>query len=149
MVPLDGSQLAECVLPHVEAIAIGCGVPEVVLVRVLEHVDVQSDVDYTADKETRQLMDEGRKAKAEDYLSEIAGRVKFQGAKVNTTVLFGKAAEGLSDYAHENDVDLIVIATHGRSGVSRWIWGSVADRLLRSSRIPVLMVRPSECVGAD
>ena len=149
MIPLDGSELAECVLPHVEAITNGCGVPEVVFVRVVEHVDLQPDWDYAADKELRQSMDAEIRARAEDYLREIASRVNYQGAKVNTMVISGKAAESLSDYAQESDTDLIVIATHGRSGVSRWIWGSVADRLLRSSKVPVLMVRPAGCAGAD
>ena len=53
----------------------------------------------------------------------------------------------LADYATKNQVDLIVIATHGRSGVSKWVWGSVADRTLRSACIPVLMVRAPGCVA--
>jgi len=60
-------------------------------------------------------------------------------------VLSGRAAETLAEYATRNEVDLIVIATHGRSGVSRWVMGSVADRLLRSVNAPVLMVRAPGC----
>jgi nucleotide-binding universal stress UspA family protein len=62
--------------------------------------------------------------------------VKFQ-----TKVLAGKAADSLIDYSEANDIDLILMATHGRSGVGRWIRGSMADRILRASRAPVLMVR--------
>jgi len=65
--------------------------------------------------------------------------------EVKTGVLKGNPAESLADYASKNKVDLIVIATHGRSGVSRWVWGSVADRLLRSACVPVLMVRAPGC----
>jgi nucleotide-binding universal stress UspA family protein len=60
--------------------------------------------------------------------------------------MVGKVAESIADYATKNGVDLIIIATHGRSGVSRWVWGSVADRVLRSACVPVLMVRAPGCV---
>jgi nucleotide-binding universal stress UspA family protein len=53
----------------------------------------------------------------------------------------------IADYASKNDVDLIIIATHGRSGVSRWVWGSVADHILRSACVPVLMIRAPGCVA--
>ena len=52
----------------------------------------------------------------------------------------------IAEYATKNEIDLIVIATHGRSGVSRWVWGSVADRILRSACVPVMMVRAPGCV---
>ncbi len=61
-------------------------------------------------------------------------------------ILHGRAAETLAEYASRNGIDLIVMATHGRSGVSRWVWGGVADRILRSACVPVLMVRAPGCV---
>jgi len=76
----------------------------------------------------------------------LAGRVKFEGVKCQWEVITGTVAENLADYAAKKAIDLIVIATHGRSGVSRWVWGSVADRILRSSCTPVLMVRAPGCV---
>ncbi len=85
-------------------------------------------------------------AHAGDYLNQVAGRVKLGGAKVQTQAVTGKAAESLADYATHNEIDLIIITTHGRSGVSRWVWGSVADRILHSACVPVLMVRPPACV---
>jgi nucleotide-binding universal stress UspA family protein len=57
----------------------------------------------------------------------------------------GNPAEMLADFAAKNQTDLILIATHGRSGPSRWVWGSVADRLLRAACVPVLMVRAPGC----
>ena len=54
-------------------------------------------------------------------------------------------ADSLADYAVNTDVDLIVIASHGRSGVSRWVMGSVAEKMVRSSSVPVLMVRAPGC----
>jgi len=154
MVPLDGSELAECVLPHVEAITRGCGAGEVVLVRAVEPVHsptgaltdgggIFSEADAA---QARKEMDARAEADAQEYINQVAGRVKLGGARVQTQVITGKAAESLADYAAHHDFDLVVIATHGRSGVSRWIWGSVADRLLRSVCAPVLMVRAPGCV---
>ncbi len=56
-------------------------------------------------------------------------------------VIVGEVADSLIDYSEANDIDLILIATHGRSEVSRWVRGSIADRILRASQIPVVMVR--------
>ena len=60
-------------------------------------------------------------------------------------VLEGSVAETLAAWAEQNDVDLIIIASHGRSGVSRWVMGSVADRILRSVCVPVMMIRAPGC----
>ena len=64
---------------------------------------------------------------------------------IQKEILVGRAAECLVKYALKNDIGLIIMATHGRSGVSRWVWGSVAERLLHSVPVPVLMVRPPGC----
>ena len=149
MVPLDGSELAECVLPHVESIAKGCSVPNVILVRVVEPAllptgtlsdggDVFTEEDA---KRIRMATDSAQKATAESYLDQMVSRLSSEGVNVKAEVLVGKAAETLAEYAEKNDVDLIVMATHGRSGVTRWVRGSVAEKILRSSKIPVLMVR--------
>jgi len=74
-------------------------------------------------------------------LKRVKNRVKQGGIKYKTDVLIGKVADSLVDYVDANKIDLVLIATHGRSGVSRWVRGSIADRVLRSSRAPVLMVR--------
>ena len=83
---------------------------------------------------------------AQNYLKEIVSRTKYDGARVESAILYGRVADTLADFATKNQIDLIIIATHGRSGVSRWVWGSVADRILRSSCVPVLMVRAPGCV---
>ena len=154
MVPLDGSELAECVLPHVESIASGCGVQEVIFVRAVEPVTLPvgtlsdgGNIFTQADAERiRKVADAGHESDAKVYLDQVVSRVKLSGVKVQTQVITGKAAESLADYATRNDFDLIVIATHGRSGVSRWVWGSVADRILRSACVPIMMVRAPGCV---
>ena len=80
------------------------------------------------------------------YLDKVAKSTSMSGLNVKTDVFVGEPTELIADYANKKEADLIVIATHGRSGVSRWTFGSVADRLLRSSCVPVLMVRAPGCV---
>ena len=146
VVPLDGSKLAGCVLPHVENLAKGCQVENISLVRVVEPLSPMVVDDYAgiAPKEIERIESE-LTAEAQTYLQQRAQELKFNGVKIAWKVLSGKTAETLSDYATRTGADLIVISTHGRSGVSRWVWGSVADRVLRSSCVPVLMVRAPGC----
>jgi nucleotide-binding universal stress UspA family protein len=147
LVPLDGSDLAECVLPHVESITKGCGVQGVVFLRVVEPFTATvSALGPTFTEQDRQNIDSQNRADAEKYLSQLVNHTKYGGVKIQREVMVGKAAESIADYATQDGVDLIIIATHGRSGVSRWVWGSVADRVLRSACVPVLMVRAPGCV---
>jgi nucleotide-binding universal stress UspA family protein len=143
MVPLDGSKLAECVLPHLETIVKGCESPEVIAVKVVEPLSVPygREVSQLASLEQVKAFETHQKADAEKYLKEVIARLKKTGVNAKAKVIYGKAGEALSDYATKNKVDLVIIATHGRSGISRWVWGSVADRLVRSVSVPVLMVR--------
>ena len=145
MAPLDGSELAECVLPHVEALAKGCQVKEVTFVRVFEPFRPPGGEFPLSEEEVARLESEN-KAAILAYLQKLLGRFKVEGINVREEMLTGRVAETLAEYATEKKPDLIVIATHGRSGVSRWVWGSVADRLLRSSCVPVLMVRAPGCI---
>jgi nucleotide-binding universal stress UspA family protein len=69
--------------------------------------------------------------------ADLHGRAYFNFAEVLT----GRVADSLSDFIEANDFDLILMATHGRSGVKRWVMGSIADKILRFSNVPVLMVR--------
>ena len=72
---------------------------------------------------------------------QIVNQLKDEGATLHAEVLEGRVTESLAQYALDNNIDLILIATHGRSGVTRWVRGSVADKVLRSANVPVLMVR--------
>ena len=141
MVPLDGSSLAECVLPHVEAIAGGCPVRELVLLRIVEPERVYSVSDSPIDPNLAAARESERKKEAEDYLRSVVDRLDEPGLTCEIKSIVGRVAESLVDYCVENDVDLIIIATHGHSGVTRWVRGSVADKILGSSKIPVLMIR--------
>jgi nucleotide-binding universal stress UspA family protein len=135
MVPLDGSELAECVLPHGEAIARGCGASKVSFVRVVTapHVYVGEGVEAT--KLIERLLNESTAAAA-GYLEKLVQGLEFGQIETQPVILYGSAAEKLADYAAKNSVDLIIIATHGRSGVSRWVRGK------RSRPHSALSLRP-------
>jgi nucleotide-binding universal stress UspA family protein len=140
MVPVDGSELAECVLPHVEAFMKGFPSAEVAFVRVVEPVSLSTSAGVSMYEDQRE-MESASKASAEEYLKQVVSRLKHEGTTLQVEVLIGRVTESLRDYAGDNDIDLILIATHGRSGVTRWVRGSVADKILRSANVPVLMVR--------
>lgn len=134
MVPLDGSELAECVLPHVEVVVKAYKVPEVTFLYVIN----PSDKYWGFSQKERET--------ASDYLEQIVKSTREKGLNVQFDILEGNPAESIIDYVTKKGADLIVIATHGRSGINRWAYGSVADKILRSSCIPVLMIRAPGCV---
>lgn len=145
MVPLDGSELAECVLPHVAAAAKGNGLSKVTLVRIVTPLHMYGGVESRFSPEERKRLEADSMNTARSYLEQVAKQLKDAEITAEPVVLFGNVIDKLVDYATNNDVDLIIIATHGRSGVSRWVWGSVTDRILRSACVPVLMVRAPGC----
>jgi len=142
LAPLDGSQLAECTLAHVRAVATGCRVPQVVLLRMIEPWNPQI---YDVPDNFRRDTQKKAQAEAEDYLAKVADNLSQGGIATETVAIQGKPAEGILDYVDKNQVDLIVMSTHGRSGVSRWTFGSVTDRVIRQSAVPVLIASPSGC----
>jgi nucleotide-binding universal stress UspA family protein len=155
MVPLDGSELAECVLPHVEGFIANCQVSTIVFVRAVKPEPMVSrgayssgEVNITVIEENNKKIEEEKKISAGKYLESVVNRINHDGVEFQTEVLLGTVAESLIDYTESNNVDMILIATHGRSGVSRWVRGSIADRILRGSSIPVLMVRAPGTMGA-
>jgi len=147
MVPLDGSKLAECVFPHLETIVKGSKSAKVIIVQAVEPLSIpygRGMSQFTSLEEV-EAFGTHQKVEAEKYLKETLARLKKMGVNAKADVIHGKASEALTDYATKHDADLVIIATHGRSGVSRWVWGSVADRLVRSVSAPVLMVRAPGC----
>lgn len=149
MVPLDGSKLAECVLPYVEALATGCTAEEVILVSVTERIKGYRVISDYSQPLGERLAPEavGKKERqAQKYLNRVAQGLKDKGINVQTLVLLGNPAEEIVFYADTKHCDLIVMASHGRSGPSRWVHGSVADKVFRASCVPVLMVRAPGCI---
>ena len=145
MVPLDGSKLAECVLPHTETLA-KLSKASVELVHVIEPLELPTRGGIALSIDDLKQIVAHTKKDAESYLREIVERLKLAGIKAHSKLLTGKAADSLIDYIHKSNFDLVIMATHGRSGISRWVWGSVAEKILHSSSIPVLIVRPPECI---
>jgi nucleotide-binding universal stress UspA family protein len=150
LVPLDGSSLAEAALEYVEEISPKLGVEKVILISITERVQGYRLIeDPTTFTETR-LEPEGTgkmEQQAEKYLKRVGQRLTDKGIKVETEVLLGDPAKEISIYAKSPGTDLVVMASHGRSGPSRWAHGSVADRVLRAVCTPVMVVRAPGCDG--
>jgi nucleotide-binding universal stress UspA family protein len=149
LVPLDGSELAECVLPHVETVARGCSTVEIVLLRVCDAPSILADYPEGKGKSWDkhvERMTTNAEQQCNIYLGDVEKQLRDQGFNVRIESRLGKPAEEIVDYANKNEVDLIIMASHGRSGVSRWAYGSVADKVLRSTCVPVLLVKVPGCV---
>lgn len=137
LVPLDGSELSESVFEHVVNVARGCKVPQVVLTRVRYPLD--KGVEDTLDAQIAAELDEIYQEEATGYLKRVAIELKEKGIAAETVVLSGNPAEEILNYVQKSGVDLIIMSTHGRSGVSRLFFGSVADKIVRHSEVPVLI----------
>lgn len=143
LVPLDGSTLAECVLPHVRKL-VRPGQTQVHLLSVLPAGLDRTMTLLTTYPPGLQLSTSARsqaRAQIEVYLRGVAAPLRELGASVRLELREGNPADEILDYAEEMQADLIVMNTHGLSGVSRWVYGSVADRVLRGAACPVLLVR--------
>jgi len=105
-------------------------------------MSIDPDQGYSYNAKDFQRMEDEAVAAAENYLKKLTSNLKYNDVKIEWEVVTGKAADSIADYAEKSDTNLIAIATHGRSGVSRWVMGSVADKVVRTSVVPVLTVRP-------
>jgi nucleotide-binding universal stress UspA family protein len=132
LVPLDGSKLAEKILPRVEKMVKFCR-GEVHLLKVV----MSYHIDPAEEKEEREHL----RKEARDYLNKVSVRLKKRGLKATPLVVEGKDAVQICDFARKNKFDLIAMSTHGRSGLSRWALGSVADKVLHCSSVPVMLFR--------
>jgi nucleotide-binding universal stress UspA family protein len=152
--PLDGSKLSECSLEHIKAIATGCNTSEVILLYVIEEPRV-SFGEYASQQMVEEMAKQRDKERqetrkrAEDYLARVSADLKKAGLAVKTVITQPELARGVADaildYADKNKVDLIIMSTHGRAGVSRWAFGSVADRVIRHAKVPVMAVAATGC----
>jgi nucleotide-binding universal stress UspA family protein len=143
LVALDGSPTAEAVLRFLLEIA-GPLDMTVVLIRVLEPIPpmVIEGVRHLV------LEDVGsRRRDAEEYLAPIAAALRAQGVDVSWQVRRGRAAEEILAAAAESNVDLIAMATHGRTGLGRLLFGSVAEAVLRQAPVPVFMIRQPDGIA--
>jgi nucleotide-binding universal stress UspA family protein len=143
VVPLDGSKASERVIPYIEELASRLKA-EVHLIEVLAtgNPGLRRNGDYGYVVYTDHEM-ESRKNMALAYLKNVEIRLKEKGILVKTEVRSGDAAKEIIDYAKQIYADLVVMSTHGRSRIGRWVLGSVAESLLREGDTPLLLVRPS------
>ena len=143
LVPLDGSQTAEVAIPVASSMAAGFEA-EVVLAMVVPTVDTISGERAAAARlmpTAAAAVLDAEAADGVDYLTSVAGRLTARGALVHTAVERGEPVRTLLDVTAAGDIDLIIMATHGRSGVGAVWAGSVAQRLIAQSTKPVLLVR--------
>ena len=143
LVPLDASGFAECVLEHVKEISTTREIPEVVLLSAIEPVTSQT-MAYMGSQRVKES-DERAVAGALQYLETVKTSLALEQSKVSTVAISGPAADVILDYVANNGVDVIVLSSHGRTGVSRVLLGSTADKILRRSLVPVFLVPALSC----
>ena len=138
LVPLDGSPLAEAVLPYAKELARLAGA-EIVLLRVSVNPTVEfSFTDPGLASQIVQEMEESSNA----YMNAMYEKLNAEGIKTCFLIREGPITDTILDIADAMQIDVIAMSTHGRSGVLRWVMGSIADRIVRHSPIPVLLIRP-------
>lgn len=151
LIPLDGSALAEAALEHAEELAVGLKATIILFTAItpLEQI-VRETLPWgslnPADHEVP-VGQAGRRFEAEkkaalEYFGHLKDRLVARGVEVDIQVGEGRPADAILGIADSADVSLIVMSTHGRGGVGRAVHGSVADEIIRNSRVPLLLVRP-------
>jgi nucleotide-binding universal stress UspA family protein len=150
LVPLDGSELAECALNHVKKLFQDDPAGEIVLLnavvvdlpwRELSAGEGGRAVAFDYNAFIKSFMDKSR-----EYLARVQSRLSSEGIKVKTeTIESNGPSHTITDYAQKNGVDLIVIATHGYTGMKKMMLGSIALKVLHESNVPVLLIRPDAC----
>jgi nucleotide-binding universal stress UspA family protein len=140
LVSLDGSSFAEQALPAAEALCLAYNA-KLTLASVLP---VQRKFRAMRPDETETGKVEAGRQERKSYLLEVAERMQAKGIEVEYHVLVGPVAESINHLMQEQDIDMSIISTHGRSGIQRWVLGSVANNLIQMMTRPVLIIRPQE-----
>jgi nucleotide-binding universal stress UspA family protein len=137
LVPLDGSDLAERALVEAEQLARMFG-SEIILFEVVPFMPIYGSPELV----TPLIVDEKQKESVEAYLAKVAGGLKQKGFNASSMVKTGQqVALEIIDFAKERGVDLIIMCTHGRSGITRWVLGSVTLKVLTRAETPILLIR--------
>jgi nucleotide-binding universal stress UspA family protein len=143
LAPLDGSDIGEVALPYAEAIAANSQAT-VNLIQIISPPGTV-EANLLGGPDWRKFVNAMRDA-GESYLKSIAERLSGKDIKVSYEVLTGDPADKIVEYATAKGANLIAMSTHGRTGLSRWVLGSVADKVLHGARIPILLVRSPKMV---
>ncbi len=146
LLPLDGSELAECALNHVKnLIKDGC-VGEVTLLNVVNFNISWTELGYSSYGTHVEKIRSELLLSAKKYLAQVESQFASEGFKVKTEVLTASMpAHTITEYARKEGMDLIVVATHGYTGFKKMMLGSVAFGVLNQSHVPVLVIRPESC----
>ncbi len=136
LVPLDGSELAKKALDHAGTLAEAFHA-EIILLQVVPFMPIYGAPELV----TPFVVDEKQKEAAEGYLINLAAELEKRGFRVTVKVKTGMhVAEEIIDFAKGGKADLIVMCTHGHSGITRWVLGSVAHKVLTRAETPILLV---------
>ena len=152
LVPLDGSEASERAIPHAQSVALAFGAK----VHLLQVISLSHE--YEAARGggdahptviayslgTAREITAAQQSRAERYLQDMATRFAEHGLQVTTSVRQGSIWESITDFVAENGVDLVVMSTHGRGALQRLFVGSVTDRVIRSSNVPILAIPPED-----
>jgi nucleotide-binding universal stress UspA family protein len=146
LVCLDGSKLSEQILQYASEEALGAD-REVALLRAvpLSHsttIAIPGVISSIPPSPPGPQQLAAEEAEAKEYLDSKAATLKKMGIEAKCVVLVGNAGEEIVNYANKNKVDLIAIATHGRSGIKRMLFGSVTEYVVKNSKIPILLIKP-------
>lgn len=138
IVPLDGSEFSEMALPYARLVAGSLSIP----IELVEAYDVLPAAlhDHQAVFATKRMLEEAQR-RSQEYLSRIRDELNSMGHAASTMTLAGFPPQTVGDWAGGDSATLVVMSTHGRGGITRWAFGSIADKLLHSVPNPVLLVR--------
>jgi len=137
LVPVDGSVLSEYALEDARNIIAGCGMPELYLLTVVEPFHQKSP---GTGEDWNEVLKKESSILAQNYLDQLMQKLKSDGLMVKIAVVEGNPSDKILEFAEKNNIDLIVMTTHGRSGARRWIFGSVAQKVIHNSAVPVIIV---------
>jgi nucleotide-binding universal stress UspA family protein len=154
LVPLDGSELAECALTHVTKLLKDGQVGEIILFnavvvdipwRALNVGEEGHSITFDVNTIAKSFLDNSRK-----YLAKVKYRLSAEfsseGIQIKTASMESdRPSQTITDYARQNGIDLIVMATHGYTGMKKMVLGSTALKILHESNVPVLLIRPDAC----
>ena len=147
LVPLDGSKLSEQILPHVVALAKGLKI-SLMLVHVVDTGPFSLSPEADPRPVSQRTLAEAQK-RARSYLETIQARLRAEGVEAATDVAVGPSAQVILSLTEAHRANLIAMSTHSLSGITLWMIGSVAHRVLQTTPLPLLLFRPSEGEAPD
>lgn len=142
IVPIDGSGWSERAIPHAVDIAQNNGA-EIILLHVFKPPAPEYVGEIALAGQDEGLM--GVRDEMKQKLMALRGQIRSEKVNVRVQVIEGTGVAGIiCDYINDEDADLVVMSSHGRTGVARWLFGSVAHKVMQEVRIPVMIIRPEK-----